>query len=179
MDADRFDTLTRALTAAGSRRRALTAALGGALSLLGLAHPDEAAAGGACKPACNECQSCKKGDCEKTKNGKKCKKGKCQAKDNQTGCSVGTCQSGSCVAAAPLSPPPVQCLNATETCANTSECCDNQLGKTECRATNKADCAVGLPGLRCCKFVQQPCVSKCECCADMVCNMNSCQAPPP
>ena len=37
MDANRFDTLTRSLTQIGSRRRALVAALGGALSLLGVA----------------------------------------------------------------------------------------------------------------------------------------------
>jgi hypothetical protein len=34
MDADRFDSLTRSLTAAGSRRRALAIALGGALAAL-------------------------------------------------------------------------------------------------------------------------------------------------
>ena len=35
MDADRFDTLTRSLTAAGSRRRALAAVLAGSLGVLG------------------------------------------------------------------------------------------------------------------------------------------------
>ena len=58
MDADRFDSLARSLTAAGSRRRALAAALSGALGLLGLAHPDDVAAAksGKCKPKCGECK---------------------------------------------------------------------------------------------------------------------------
>lgn len=38
MDADHFDALTRSLSAAGSRRRALAASLGGALGLVGLAE---------------------------------------------------------------------------------------------------------------------------------------------
>jgi hypothetical protein len=97
MDADRFDTLTRALTAPGSRR-SLAAALGGAFGLLGLARPEEAAAkSGKCQPKCGECAKCDKGDCDK-KNGKKvCQKGKCKPKSNGTGCSGGTCQGGRCV----------------------------------------------------------------------------------
>ena len=47
MDADRFDTLTRSLTAAGSRRRALAAALAGSLGLLALTDPGDVAAAGA------------------------------------------------------------------------------------------------------------------------------------
>jgi hypothetical protein len=44
MDADRFDTLARSLTATGSRRHAL-AALSGALGLvLGASLPEDAAA---------------------------------------------------------------------------------------------------------------------------------------
>ena len=41
MDADRFDTLTRALTAAGSRRRALSSLLTGALGILGWQNREE------------------------------------------------------------------------------------------------------------------------------------------
>ena len=48
MDPPRFDSLARSLTAAGSRRRALALDLSGALGSLGLAHPDDAAAGGKC-----------------------------------------------------------------------------------------------------------------------------------
>src|SRR4051812_11468688 len=106
MDATRFDTLARSLAAAGSRRRTLTTALGGALSLLSLANLGEVAAEGACKPACGECQTCKKGSCHKTKHGKKCKKGTCQAKPPGTGCSSGTCQSGVCTSPPPPPTPP-------------------------------------------------------------------------
>lgn len=69
MDAQRFDTLTRSLTQTGSRRRAVTAALAGALALLGLARPDEAVAGGRCKPKYTECETCKKGKHGKRRQG--------------------------------------------------------------------------------------------------------------
>jgi hypothetical protein len=61
MDLDYFDVLTRALTDAGSRRKALGTLLGGALGLLSLDRPNEAAAGRACNPICGECQLCSKG----------------------------------------------------------------------------------------------------------------------
>ena len=88
LDSNHFDSLARSLTAAGSRRRALALALSGALGLFGLAHADDAAAGGKCKPQCKECKKCKKG-----KHGKK---GKCKPTPNGTACSVGSCQNGSC-----------------------------------------------------------------------------------
>jgi hypothetical protein len=102
MDGSCFDALARSLTAAGSRRRALTAVLTGGLGLLGLAQLDDAGAAksGKCKPVCSECKKCKKGDCEK-KNGKKvCKKGKCRPKSAGTPCTAfpgGACQNGTCV----------------------------------------------------------------------------------
>src|SRR5215207_1922206 len=100
MELNQFDTLTRSLTAAGSRRRALALALGGLISL-SLARSDDVAAGGKCKSKCPECQKCKKG-----KHGKK---GKCKPKPQGTACSVGSCQNGSCVAPpvpqSPQSPP--------------------------------------------------------------------------
>jgi hypothetical protein len=89
MDAHRLDTIARSLIVAGSRRRALAAALGGVLGLRGRARPDDATAGGKCKPKCSECKKCKKG-----KNGKR---GKCKPKANGTGCATGTCQAGRCV----------------------------------------------------------------------------------
>ena len=46
MDEIRFDALARSLTATGSRRRAVVAALGGTFGLFGLADADDAAAGG-------------------------------------------------------------------------------------------------------------------------------------
>src|SRR5215212_6677746 len=97
MEVNQFDTLTRSLTAAGSRRRALALALGG-LVTLGLARSDDVAAGGKCKPKCPECKQCKKG-----KHGKK---GKCKPKPNGTACSAGSCQNGSCAAVTPQSSPP-------------------------------------------------------------------------
>src|SRR5512133_2814516 len=79
MDPSRFDTLTRSLSTAGSRRHALVAAIGG-LGLIGLAQADGADADGACKPACGACQTCKTGHCHKSKQGKKrCRRGTCVA----------------------------------------------------------------------------------------------------
>ena len=99
MEVNQFDTLTRSLTGAGSRRRALALALGG-LVTLGLARSDDVAAGAKCKPKCPECKHCKK-----SKHGKK---GKCKPQPNGTACSVGSCQNGSCAAVTPQSPPPPQ-----------------------------------------------------------------------
>jgi len=100
MDGSSFDTLTRSLRTARSRRGALATLLGGTLGLRGLAHPDNSAAGGTCKPACPECKQCQKG-----KHGKK---GKCKPKREGTACAGGTCQAGVCLASsapAPLPPP--------------------------------------------------------------------------
>ena len=137
MDADRFDALARSLTATGSRRRALTA-LGGSLGLLGLTHPNgvTAAKSGKCKPACGECEKCKKGDCDKKDGKKHCHKGKCKPKPDGTACSGGrACQAGSCVCPsgrefcglgcgccvpnAPIS----GALPGRHTCSASSECC--------------------------------------------------------
>jgi hypothetical protein len=99
MDADRFDALARNLTVTGSRRRALTTALGSTLALTGLIATDDSMAGGG-KPKCPECKKCK---CKTTRHGKKCK---CKPKPVGTPCGIGTCQSGSCVATATAPPPP-------------------------------------------------------------------------
>jgi hypothetical protein len=81
MDGIRFDALARSLTTAGSRRRALSGLLAGALGLLG--SRAEPAAAKKKKP----CPPCKKR-----------KKGKCKKKlPDGTACSGGTCQSGRCV----------------------------------------------------------------------------------
>lgn len=110
MDYNRFDALTRTMTAAGSRRQALAAALGGALAIaLGAAPGQEAAAK---KKPCPPC--------------KKRKQGKCKKKlPDGTGCRGGACQNGSCVAtaespssvrpveeAASVPPPPPDCTTA-------------------------------------------------------------------
>jgi hypothetical protein len=134
MEINQFDTLTRSLTVAGSRRRVLALAFGGLISL-GLARSDDVAAGGKCKPKCPECRKCKKG-----KNGKA---GKCTGKKpNGAACPDGICQSGRCVAAVPPVCPPVcpvcQTCNAAtgqcgvqssqngqagQSCAGTKVCC--------------------------------------------------------
>jgi hypothetical protein len=87
---DRFDTLTRSLTTAGSRRRAL-AALGGAL---GTALSGSVVDGAAAKKKCPPCKKRKQGTCKKKK-------------PNGSTCPGGTCQGGRCVAVAP---PPVPVL---------------------------------------------------------------------
>jgi hypothetical protein len=61
MDDSRFDTLTRSLTTAGSRRRALTTVLGGALGLVAAASLDDAVAK---KKPCPPCKKRKKGKCK-------------------------------------------------------------------------------------------------------------------
>jgi hypothetical protein len=95
MDTSRFDTLTRTLTSAGSRRRALVA-LSGVFGLaMGMASTQDS-------EAKKKCPLCKK-----RKNGK-CKKNR----PDGTACPGGTCQSGRCIAAAPSLPPPPPCATA-------------------------------------------------------------------
>ena len=98
MDADRFDRLSRSLSTAGSRRRALAAALVSVLGLLRHAAPDDAAAAksGKCKRSPGECEICKKGRCEKKNGKKRCKAGKIQPKPFGTPCPGGACQNGLC-----------------------------------------------------------------------------------
>src|SRR5215217_5521395 len=71
MDGFRFDALARSLTAAGSRRRALSAANVGVLSPLALGTTDAKK-----KKRCGPC--------------KKRKHGKCKPKPNGTACSGGS-----------------------------------------------------------------------------------------
>jgi hypothetical protein len=134
MDAPRFDALARSLSTASSRRRALVAAFSGALSVLGLADPDvgKAAKSGKCKRKPNECETCKKGKCEKKDGKKTCKRGKIKPKAFGTACSGGSCQNGLCIGPTsvvvppPPLPPPPGCVPEREatTCATG---CGNQL----------------------------------------------------
>ncbi len=98
MDADTFDSLSRSLTVMGSRRRSLMATLGVVLGALGLAASDDAKAAksGKCKRQPGECETCKKGRCEKKNGKKRCKAGKIQPKPFGTPCPGGTCQNGLC-----------------------------------------------------------------------------------
>jgi hypothetical protein len=139
MDAARFDTVARSLTGARSRRQALIAALGGACGLLGLAHTDDVGAGGKCKPACGECQTCKKGSCKKTAHGKQCKKGRCQARDNGTACTGGSCQSGICVATPPCG----------AGCAADETCCGGACINTSGNVNHCGACGVVCPVAHC------------------------------
>jgi hypothetical protein len=99
MDADRFDTLSRTLSATPSRRAAFRLLGALSLGLVARIRPEPAEAkSGKCKPKCGECERCKRGDCDK-KNGKtRCQKGKCKPKANGLTCDGGgTCQKGRCV----------------------------------------------------------------------------------
>jgi|SRR5215211_2132819 len=170
MDANRFDSIAKALIGAASRRAALAAALGGSFGVLGVAQPDETAAGGRCKPMCGECQTCKKGTCRKTPRGKRCKRGKCQPKDDGTACTAGTCQGGVCTdrntCTNNLCPPtmgPSPCGPAGSSCV----CYGAVPGSGVCvRDDGGADlCPTGVcgPGLRCLSLCGtqrcfQPCV---------------------
>src|SRR5215218_619126 len=101
MDADRFDTLSRSLSDARSRRTMMAALLGGTLSLVGLAEAE----------AKKKCQPCKK-----------LKHGKCKGKKpDGTACPGGACQGGSCVAAT-VAPPPCQGKADFEDCGNGMKC---------------------------------------------------------
>ena len=118
MDHTRFDSLTRSLTVTGSRRRALTAALSGALGVLGLIPSDDGAAAKKCPP----CKKRKKGKCKKTL-------------PDGTACAGGMCQGGSCVAAAAPAPAP-QCTSNAE-CSDGLVCisgtCQICVATSECR----------------------------------------------
>jgi hypothetical protein len=115
MDADRFDALSRSLTASGSRRHAVAAFLGGVLgSAVGAASIDEATA----KKKCPPCKKRKQGRC----------KGK---KPDGTPCPGGTCQGGQCTTAlapSPVCPAPCPfcrvCNPATAQCEVCPETCE-------------------------------------------------------
>src|SRR5215213_7595949 len=118
MDADQFDTLTRSVTASGSRRRALFAALGGTLGLLGLDSTEA-------KKHCPPCKQLKNGKCKKkrpdgTKCGpcRTCEHGKCtgEAATNTTCQGDGKCYAGEC-AARPT------CLANAALCPAATPCC--------------------------------------------------------
>jgi hypothetical protein len=126
MDSGRFDALTRSLFAGSTRRHALVAALGGAAGSLGLAEI-RAANSGKCKPKCDECEKCKKGDCTRNNGKTRCKQGKCRPKASGTPCTGGICQGGRCTATAPF-------CTGKDTCkdGNVTEFPCHQSGTTPC-----------------------------------------------
>ena len=149
MDPDRFDALSRPLIATGSRRRAV-AAVGGALGLLGLAHPDEATAAksGKCKPKCGACEKCKRGDCDRKDGRKRCKKGKCQPKADGAACAERRCCGGACV---DTSNDPRNCGSCDTRCQVNAVCsagtcaCVRRVSMPVTRLSAKASAVPSLP----------------------------------
>ena len=143
MDSRRFDTLTRSLSSAGLRRHVLLAALGGALSLLGLSRAPVAVAGGACQPSCGACQRCQPGHCHKAKHGKKrCQRGTCVA----TLPGTVSCD-GSCV---DLTSDPHHCGSCGMRCSVNQTC---TAGSCRCTIFDVAGgrvCPIPTPNATCC-----------------------------
>ena len=139
MDGTRFDSLTRSLTTAASRRRALVAILGGALGLLGWQRGEEAAAHDPSK-------ACKK------KSGQQKKKCLKKAKKHNATHAI----------APPSPPPPAPPPTCAEQCPSTCGACFDRKGGgpplcgddatfSNCTAdscTSDADC-VGKTGPDC------------------------------
>lgn len=193
MDPTRFDTLTRSLTARGSRRRALAGALAGGLGAFGIATTEA-------KKKKKDCPPCKKR-----------KKGKCKGTlPDGTGCTGGTCQGGSCVAAgepAPCIPqdPVALCADGCgtrtdncgrpvvcATCPTGQKCLLNGSCATPC--LDNSDCpGEGPPGgcgcgtatteafarhcvlrITSCDDIPQSCTSTAECPQGQQCNYVAC-----
>jgi len=122
MDGTRFDQLIKSMaTTRVSRLTALRGlAVGAVAAIAGVnfrAEDAEAARSRRCKPKPNQCQTCKKGKCRQTNNGKKCHRGKLRPKANGTLCSIpgatsATCLNGACIAAVT---PPLGCSPANNT----------------------------------------------------------------
>jgi hypothetical protein len=161
MDGSRFDALTIGLSASGSRRRALSGFLVGALGLLSTQPPQAEA-----KKPCRPCKKRKAGKC----------KGK---KPDGTACAGGSCQGGRCVAnPVPPTPTPTPCSTDfdcvvsefcqtdTGVCApcrgggqscvapgggfNTRLCCSNFCGASFCRDLCPSGAGTECPSGNCC-----------------------------
>jgi hypothetical protein len=188
MDADRFDAIAKFLIAATSRRRTLGGLLGGTLGLLSLTEREDAwAKSGKCKPKCDECEKCKKGDCDRKNGKKKCKKGKCQPKPAGTPCTAfpgGACQDGTCVN---LQADEANCgslgtvCSANQVCqagscfprstcpANTTVRCIS-LNVTECGAVaDTCNCSLSAEGNVVCVAVPAECASLTPCTSSVSC----------
>lgn len=114
MDATHFDVLVRRMASPDTRRGLLTIVAGGFLGVASLAE-GEARKSGKCQPACDVCQTCRKGRCRRSKSGKKrCQRGKCNPLSDGTAClGTGTCQSGECIC-------PTGTTRCDDACVNTA-----------------------------------------------------------
>jgi len=176
MDADRFDTLARSLTAARSRRGALVAAFAGSLGLLSVVHPDDVTA----KKACPQCT--------------KRKKGKCKPKPDGAACPGGSCQRGRCATCSDGvkngTETDVDCGGSCPRCGSGRAC----TGRNDCRSaycpdgtcaacTADTDCPSDAAGGCRCRQPDQPGAPKsctqniptadfvinCDLCGDKIC----------
>ena len=158
MDADGFDALSRSLGDARSRRRTLSLALSGTLTLLGLVDSDETTAKKKCPP------------CKKRKQGK-CKK----KKPDGTACAGGTCQSGRCVATAPPTLPCGGCA-AGKICLANNSCAKACTTQGECNGAALCSCSVTAenPAVSYCRDLAgdcstTPCTSTAQCPQGQMC----------
>lgn len=149
MDGSTFDTFTRSLTMAGSRRHALTGLLAGTLGLL--ASQVQTAAAKKKKP-CPPCKKRKKGKCKGTL-------------PDGAACAGGACQSGRCVAARPPAPSGPTCGDGVRNGNEIGVDC----GGPDCppctsgqACSYRADCASAL-----CQGTCQPCSAGNPCGADV------------
>jgi hypothetical protein len=174
MDARYLDSLARALSKAGSRRRALAAALGSALGLGTLMHPHDAAAGvldGGY--ACFKDRQCRTGLC--LRNGKcACSRDFRTCKPPANACKKATCKvaSGRCVTKPRAAG--IGCTGDDSPCTNGA--CN---GKGTCTQTNKPDGASCGDGRQCSRGICITGSGTCEPGADacdgtpILCNQSS------
>jgi hypothetical protein len=146
MDADRLDSVIRAMAAAPSRRAMLSLALGGVLTGLGRETT----------PAKNKKDKDKKKACAKGEKpcGKKCiKKSSCCTGAECTGCRNEDCINGSCKCAPDLIMNNgvcgffINCKSFGETCTSGEECCGScasgRCGKSIYKSITDTDCLSG------------------------------------
>jgi hypothetical protein len=176
VDATRFDTLTRKLTASLSRRRLAMTGIG-ILSVLGAASPDEADARLICRPPGVRCNGaccrghlvCRRGRCRLC-NRFRCPDGRCLAKscggvccDKGTICCAGVCCAAgeTCSEAGTCTP----CTTLTNSCVGEETQCtvDKVIGR----------CATSNEGGNYCVEYGFPCV---PCASDQDCTMQLGQA---
>jgi hypothetical protein len=182
LDADRFDALTRTLTVASSRRRALVATLGGVLGLLGLATAQNAEAKN-CKKIKNKNKrkKClKQARCIPTCAGKQCGDDGCggscgSCTDPCTECTDGVCVATLLGAACSTETPPSVCVSGR--CALP---CQAACGATcnLCAATSASGplilfCTGSSGG---CSTLTKPCYDHDDCAANELCTRTGCPA---